>query len=111
MLLVRLVQSFITGLHGNIDATQQYMNIWAIQQNATMDGQDVSHLVATAILEYADLNLRIVDYRHLATYFGDAIKQCYYMEFPIDKTSRHSSATSTRHYANCSNDHRFIINV
>jgi hypothetical protein len=38
MLFVQLMQSFITGLHGNIDAAQQYMNIWAIQRNATMDG-------------------------------------------------------------------------
>jgi hypothetical protein len=31
MLLVRPVQSFIAGLRGNIDAAQQYMNVWAIQ--------------------------------------------------------------------------------
>jgi hypothetical protein len=36
MLLVRLVQSFIVGLHGNIDVAQQYMNIWAIQRDAAM---------------------------------------------------------------------------
>jgi hypothetical protein len=31
---------------------QQYMNIWAIQRDAAMDGRDVSRLVATAFLEY-----------------------------------------------------------
>jgi hypothetical protein len=30
------------------------------------------------------------------------------MEFPINKTSRHFLATTARHYANCSNDHRFM---
>ncbi len=29
-------------------------------------------------------------------------------EFPIDETSGHFSATAARHYANCSNDHRFM---
>jgi hypothetical protein len=31
MLLVRPVQSFIVGLSGNVDAAQQYTNLWAIQ--------------------------------------------------------------------------------
>ncbi len=53
MLLVRPVQSFIVGLRGNFDTTQQYMNLWAIQWDAAMDGEDVSHLVATTFLEYA----------------------------------------------------------
>ncbi len=59
-------------------------------------------------LEHANLNLGIADYRHLAAYFGDAIKQNYCMEFPIDKTLGHSSTTAARQYANCSNDHRFL---
>jgi len=50
----------------------------------------------------------IADYRHLAAYFGGAIKQSYCMEFPIDETSGHSSATAAQHYANCSNDHKFM---
>jgi len=108
MLLVRPVQSFIAGLSGNVDAAQQYTNLWTIQRNAAMDGEDVSRLVATAFLEYANLDLGITDYRHLAAYFGDAIKQSYCTKFPIDKTSGHSSAIAARHYANCSNDHRFM---
>ncbi len=68
------MQSFIVSLRGNIDATQQYMNIWAIQQYAAMDGQDVSRLVANAFLEYANLDLGITDYCHLAAYFGDTMK-------------------------------------
>jgi hypothetical protein len=75
-----------------------------------MDGGNVSHLVATAFLKYANLELGIADYRHLAVYFGNAIKQSYCTKFPIEETSRHSSATTTRHYANCSNDHRFMDN-
>ncbi len=90
MLLVRPVQSFIVGLHENIDVAQQYMYIWAIQRNVAMDGQDVSHLVPTTFLEYTNLNLGIADYRHLATYFGSAIKQNYCTKFPIDETSGHS---------------------
>jgi hypothetical protein len=108
MLLVRPVESFIAGLHGNIDVAQQYMNVWAIQRNAAMEGGHVSRLVAAGFLEHANLDLRIANYRHLATYFGDAIKQNYCMKFPIDKTSGHSSATTARHYAICSNDHRFM---
>jgi len=73
-----------------------------------MDGEDVSRLVAGAFLEHANIDIRIVDYRHLAAYFGGTIKQSYCIEFPIDKTSGHSSATATRHYANCLNDHRFM---
>jgi hypothetical protein len=84
------------------------MNLWAIQRDAAMDGKDVSCLVTIAFLEYANLDLRIVDYRHLATYFGNAIKQSYCTKFPIDETSGHSSTTVARHYANYSNDHRFM---
>jgi len=102
------MQSFIVGLCGNINATQQYMNIWVIQRNAAMDGQNVSHLVATVILEYANLDLRITNYHHLVTNFGDTIKQSYYTEFPINETLGHSLATIARHYANSSNDHRFM---
>jgi len=69
MLLVGLAQSFIISMQ-----TQQYMNIWAIQRNATMDGQDVSCLVATSFLEYANIDLGIAYYHHLASYFGSAIK-------------------------------------
>jgi hypothetical protein len=83
MLLVRPVQSFIVGLRGNIDAAQQYMNIWAIQQDAAMEGGHVSRLVATGFLEHANLDLGIADYRHLAA-FGGAIKQNYCTKFPID---------------------------
>ncbi len=101
---------FIVGLCGNIDGAQQYMNIWAIQQDAAMDGENVSCLVATTFFEYANLNLRIADYHHLAAYFGGAIKQSYCIEFPIDETLGHFSATTARHYANCSNDHRFMDN-
>ncbi len=108
MLLVRPVQSFIAGLRGNIDAAQQYMNLWAIQRDAAMNGKDVSHLVATVFLKHANFDLGIANYHHLATYFGGAIKQNYCTEFPIDETSRHSSTTAARQYANCSNDHRFL---
>jgi hypothetical protein len=94
MLLVRPVQSFITGLSGNVNVAQQYTNLWAIQRDAAMDGEDVSRLVATAFLEYANLDLGIADYRHLVAFFGGAIKQNYCMEFPIDETSGHSSATT-----------------
>jgi hypothetical protein len=73
-----------------------------------MDDEDVSRLVATAFLEHANLDLGIADYRHLAAYFDDAIKQSYCTEFPIDKTLGHSSTTVARQYANCSNDHRFL---
>ncbi len=108
MLLVRPVQSFIAGLRGNMDAARQYMNLWAIERDATMDGEDVSRLVAGAFLEHANIDIGIADYRHLAAYFGGAIKQSYCTKFPIDETSGHSSATAARHYANCSNDHRFM---
>jgi hypothetical protein len=108
MLLVRSVQSFIASLRGNVDAARQYMDLWAIQQDAPMDGKDVSRLVAMAFLEHANLDLGIADYRHLAAYFGGAIKQSYCMEFPIDETSRHSSTTTTQQYANCTNDHKFM---
>ncbi len=66
--------SFIVGLHGNIDVAQQYMNIWAIQQDAAMDYQDVSRLVAIAFLEYANLDIGITYYHHRAIYFGGAMK-------------------------------------
>jgi hypothetical protein len=59
-------------------------------------------------LEYLNLDLGIMDYRHLVAYFGNTIKQSYCTKFPIDETSGHSSATAARHYANCSNDHRFM---
>jgi hypothetical protein len=108
MLLVRPVQSFIAGLRGNIDAARQHMDLWAIERDVTMDGENVSSLVATAFLERANLNLGIADYHHLAAYFGGAIKQSYCTEFPIDETSGHSSTTAARQYANCSNDHRFM---
>jgi hypothetical protein len=108
MLLVKSVQPFIAGLSGNVDVTQQYTNLWAIQRDATMDGEDVSRLVATAFLEYANLDLGITDYRHLAVYFSDVVKQSYCTKFPIDETSGHSSTTVAGHYANCSNDHRFM---
>ncbi len=100
--------TFLAGLRGNIDAALQYMNVWAIEQDAAMDGGDVSSLVGTAFLEHANLDLGIANYRHLATYFGNAIKQSYCTEFPINETSGHFSATAARHYANCSNDHRFM---
>jgi hypothetical protein len=108
MLLVKSVQSFIAGLRENIDAAQQYMNVWAMERDAAMDGGDVSRLVATAFFEHANLDLRIAAYRHLPAYFGGTIKQSYCTEFPIDETSRHSFAMAARHYANCSNDHRFM---
>jgi hypothetical protein len=66
------------------------MNLWAIQRDVAMDGEDVSRLVATAFLEYANLDLGIADYRHLAAYFGGAIKQNYCTKFPIDETLGHS---------------------
>jgi hypothetical protein len=87
MLLVRPVQSFIVGLRGNIDAAQQYMNVWAIQGDAAMEGAHVSRLVAVGFLEHANLDIGIANYRHLAAYFGGAIKQSYCTEFPIDETS------------------------
>jgi hypothetical protein len=67
------------------------MNIWAIQRDVDMDGEDVSCLVTTTFLEYANLDLRIANY-HLVAYFSSAIKQSYGTEFPIDETSGHSSA-------------------
>ncbi len=88
---MRPVQSFIAGLRGNNDAAWQYMNLWAVQRDAAMDGENVSRLVATAFLEHVNLDLGLADYRHLAAYFGGAIKQSYCTEFPIDKTSGHSS--------------------
>ncbi len=68
------MQSVIADLHGNMDAARQYMNVWAIEQDAAMDGRDVSHLVVDAFLEHANLDIGIVDYRHLVAYFGGAIK-------------------------------------
>jgi hypothetical protein len=108
MLLVRPVQSFIGGLRGNIDAARQYANVWAIERDAPMDGGDISSLVATAFREHANLDVGMADYRHLAAYFGGSIKQSYCTEFPIDETLGHSSAIAARHYANYSNDHRFM---
>jgi hypothetical protein len=108
MLLVRPVQSFIAGLRRNIDVDRQHMDLSAIQRDFAMDGEDVSHLVATAFLKHANLDLGIVDYHHMVAYFGGAIKQSYCTKFPIDETSGHSSTTATRQYANCSNDHRFM---
>ncbi len=108
MLLVRPVQSFIAGLRGNIDVAQQYMNVWAIQRDAAMEGRHVLRLVAARFLEHANLDLGIADYRHLTAYFSGTIKQSYCTEFPIDETSGHSSTTAARHYAKCSNDHRFM---
>ncbi len=102
------MQSFIAGLRGNIQAARQYMNLWAIQRDAAMDGEDVSRLVATAFLKHANLDVGIADYRHLAAYFDDAIKQSYCTKFPIDETSEHSSTTAAQQYANCSNDDRFM---
>jgi hypothetical protein len=84
------------------------MNLWAIQRDAAMDGEDVSRLVANAFLEYVNLDLGIADYRHIVAYFGNAIKQSYCTEFPINETSGHSSTMAARHYANCSNDDRFM---
>jgi len=86
------------------------MNIWAIQQNTTMDGQDVSCLVAITFLEYANIDLGIVDYHHIAAYFGSTIKQNYCTKFPIDETSRHSLTKDAQYYANHSNDHRIMDN-
>jgi hypothetical protein len=51
-------------------------------------------LVATAFLEYANLDPGIAHCHHFVVYFGDAIKQSYYTKFPIDETSRHSSTTA-----------------
>ncbi len=96
MLLVKPVQSFIAGLRGNIDAARQHMDLWAIQRDVAMDGEDVSRLVATAFLEHANLDMGIADYRHLAAYFNGAIKQSYCTKFPIDETSGHSSTTTAR---------------
>jgi hypothetical protein len=65
---------FIADLSGNVDVAQQYTNLWALQRDVAMDGEDVSRLVAIAFLKYANIDIRIVDYRHLAAYFGDALK-------------------------------------
>jgi hypothetical protein len=108
MLFVRPVQSFIAGLCAHVDVAREYMNIWAIRQDAAMDGRDIARLVAAGFLDYANLDLGIANYRHLVAYFGGTVKQNYCTEFPIDETSEHSSATATRHYANCSNDHIFM---
>jgi hypothetical protein len=51
-------------------------------------------LVATAFLEYANLDPGITHCHHFVVYFGNAIKQSYYIKFPIDETSRHSSTTT-----------------
>jgi hypothetical protein len=69
------------------------MNLLAIQRDTAMDGEDVSRLGAMAFLEHANLNLGIADSRLLVAYFGDAIKQSYCTEFPMDETSKHSSTT------------------
>jgi hypothetical protein len=102
------VQSFIVGLSGNVDAIQQYTNLWAIRRDVVMDGENVFRLAAITFLEYANLDLRIANYRHLIAYFGGTIKKSYYMEFPIDETSGHLLTMVARHYTNCSNDHRFM---
>jgi hypothetical protein len=39
-----------------------------------MDGQDVSLLVAITFLEYANLDLKIVNCHHLIAYVGGTIK-------------------------------------
>jgi hypothetical protein len=94
MLLVTPVQSFIAGLRGNIDTARQYMDLWAIQQDVAIDGEDVSRLMTTTFLEHVNMDLGITDYRHLTAYFSGAIKQSYCMEFPIDETLGHSSTTA-----------------
>jgi hypothetical protein len=86
------------------------MNVWAIQRDVAMEGGHVSHLVATGFLEHANLDLGIANYRHLVAYFGGTIKQYYCTKFPIDETLGQSSTTVARHYANYSNDHRFMDN-
>jgi len=108
MLLVRLVQSFVASLRGNMDVARLYMNLWAIERDATMDGENVLRLVADAFLEHVNIDIGITYYHHLAAYFSEAIKQSYCTEFPINEISGHSSAMAARHYANCSNDHRFM---
>jgi len=70
------------------------MDLWAIQQDVAIDGEDVSRLMTTAFLEHVNMDLGIADYRHLTAYFGGAIKQSYCTEFPIDETSGHSSTTA-----------------
>jgi len=84
------------------------MNVWAIQQDVAMDGRHFSRLVAARSFEYANFDLGIVNYRHLVAYFGNTIKQSYCMKFPIDETSEHFSVTAAQHYANYSNDHKFM---
>jgi hypothetical protein len=74
MLLVRPMKLFIANLSGNVNVAQQYTKLWALQRDVAMDGEDVSRLVAIAFLKYANIDIRIVDYRHLAAYFGDALK-------------------------------------
>jgi hypothetical protein len=73
MLLMRPMKSFIADLSENVDVAQQYTNLWVLQRDVAMDGEDVSRLVAIAFLKYANLDIRIADYRHLAAYFGDAL--------------------------------------
>ncbi|CAK9208412.1 unnamed protein product [Sphagnum troendelagicum] len=93
MLLVRPVQSFIASLRGNNDAARQYMNLWTIQRDAAIDGKDVSRLVAMAFLEHANLDLGMADYRHLAAYFGGAIKKNH-PSTGLAATTRGSNARS-----------------
>lgn len=47
-----------------------------------------------------NLDLNIVDYPHVAIFFGRAIKQNYYTSnLAIDETSRHNATMAEQHYA------------
>jgi hypothetical protein len=85
LLLVRPTQYFVVDLHGNNVAAQQHMNLWAIQQDAVMDGVEVSCLMTTACAQHSNLNLGITNYQHVATYFGHSIKKDYCIKFPLMK--------------------------
>jgi len=79
----------------------QHTDMWAIESDTFMDGADVSCLVTNAFLQYVDLHFGILDYWHIAMFFGRAIKQDYYKNFPIDKIMKYVNGTTTWHYAIC----------
>jgi hypothetical protein len=84
------------------------MNIWAIQQDATMGGRDGFLFGGHSIPWVCKSWSRDCKFCHPIVYFGNDVKLNYYTKFPIDNTLGHSSTTTTWHYANCSNDHKFM---
>jgi hypothetical protein len=101
---------FITNhIHRLGDVAKQYMNIWAIKHGKTMDGADVSHMVANTFLKYENLNFNIIDYQHIVIFFDRTIKHNYCTNtLPIDETFGHNVAIAKQHYAKCLTNHKSI---